>query len=245
MLRKKEKKEEKKEAWMTTYSDMVTLLMVFFIMLIAFGEVKEVKTRIILSAFSGKLGVLGGGQSLDTAAEFETLGSSFESLPSSTQGDNLQRKESPATEVLNPYVRSKRVRVIDNEEGITISLFTDTFFEKGSAEVDFASVREILENIRLLMDSEAFEGGILIEGHTDAIPYQGDEFKDSWDLSAARAWSVLQALRLVPSIFPLDESKISIHGYGPNRPIESNDTPYGRAYNRRVDIVLKRKEKIN
>ena len=211
-------------------------------MLISFGEVKEIKTRIILSAFSGKLGVLGGGQTISPAAEFEALGESFEALPSTQQEDSLQRKDSPASEIFRPYVQTKRVRLIENEEGITISLFTDAFFDKDSADLDFGQVREVLENIRLLLDSDTFVGEILIEGHTDNIPYRGEEFKDSWDLSTERAWSVLQALRDIPSIYPLDERRVSIHGYGPNRPIERSDTPEGRAYNRRVDIVMRRVE---
>ncbi len=224
--------------WLTTYSDLVTLLMVFFIFLISFGEVKKVKTQIILSAFSGKLGVKSGGEALVSTAEFQTLGQSFETLPSAKPENSLERSTNSYTAIFNPFVQSRRVRVVENERGTVISLFSDVFFEADSAKFDRENAREILENIRLLIDSPDFKGKVLIEGHSDNIPYQGTEFRDSWDLSLERAWVVFSELSALSSIYPFDESRVSLHGYGPTLPIEDNRSPEGRAYNRRVDIVL-------
>ena len=81
---------------MTTFADIVTLLMVFFVMLIASGETKIVKTLIILSAFEGKLGVLQGGQSL-SPGEFENRGRNIESLPSSRRAQSLEKALKRAT----------------------------------------------------------------------------------------------------------------------------------------------------
>lgn len=238
--KKDKKKKDSQNDWMTTYSDMVTLLMVF-VMLISFGDIKKVKTRVILSAFSGKLGFLNGGQSFDQSEDFETLGSSFESLTSDQQAADLNHEaKKTSVDIFKPEVKSKRIRIIENREGITISLFTDAFFSKDSAAVNLPEIRETLENIRLLLSGEKFSGEISIEGHTDSIPYEGNKFRDNWDLSMQRAWAILDALRSVSLLYPLDEDRISIHGYGPNRPIASNDVPQERLYNRRVDIVLKR-----
>ncbi|BBM89549.1 motility protein B [Spirochaetota bacterium] len=237
-LRSKKTIVRRKADWLTTYSDMVTLLMVFFIILLSFGDVKEVRTQIILSAFSGQLGLQSGGRSLESSEEFETLGQSIEALPSSQDETSLERSTNRAAAILNPYVRSKYIRVIEDERGLVISLFTDVFFAPGEAEVDADAIGDILQNIRLLMDSREFGGNILVEGHTDNVPYVGTEYRDSFALSSARAWEVMNAIREVPSIYPLNDKRISVHGYGANRPVEENTTPEGRAYNRRVDIIL-------
>ncbi len=223
--------------WLITFTDLITLLLVFFVMLISLGDIKTVKTLIILSAFEGKLGILSGGQSL-TAGTFENMGQNIEALPSSKKEKSLSEAIKKAMAILDPEIKAKKVRVIENERGIVISLMTDLLFEPNSDQVNVDQIRGVLENLRLLIDLEEFDSHIKIEGHTDERKPQNTEFEDNWDLSVKRAWSVLNALRMVPSLTELDERKVSIHGYGDTRPVESNDTPEGRQYNRRVDIIL-------
>ena len=218
---------------------MVTLLMVFFVMLMATGETKIVKTLIILSAFEGKLGVLKGGQTF-TPGDLEYMAQDVESLPSARKGRSLERAIKKALSIFKPEIRAKKIRVTEDERGIVISLMADLLFEPGSAEIRIRDVQNILENLRLLISSETFKNKIRLEGHTDERPYTMSDYKDNWDLSAQRAWAVLNALRMVPSLHDFDETRVSIHGYGSTRPIEPNDTPEGRAYNRRVDIILLR-----
>ena len=117
---------------------------------------------------------------------------------------------------------------------------TDLLFEPGSADIRISDIHPTLENLRLLIANEAFDNLVRLEGHTDRRPYRGTAFKDNWDLSVQRAWSVFNALRMIPSLHEFDEKRISIHGYAHTRPVEPNDTPEGRAYNRRVDVVLLR-----
>ena len=228
---------QKIPTWMATFADMVTLLMVFFVMLMALGEVKIVKTLIVLSAFEGKLGLLKGGQSFDLG-QFENMGQNIQALPSAKRGKSLFKSLKRAQLIFEPEVKSKKVRVSEDERGIVISLMTDLLFEPGSAKVRIDQIQGVLENIRLLIDSDEFNNHFRIEGHTDERPYQGSEFKDNWDLSVQRSWAVLNALRLIPSLTEFDESKVSIHGYGDTRTVELGDTPEGRQYNRRVDVIL-------
>jgi chemotaxis protein MotB len=74
-----------------------------------------------------------------------------------------------------------------------------------------------------------------IEGHTDTVPIHTAEFEDNWDLSVKRATNTL---RILLDLAMIDETKLSATGYGEYQPIASNDTPEGRAENRRVDFVL-------
>ena len=226
--------------WLLTYSDIVTLLMIFFVLLMATGDVKIIKTRIILSAFEGKLGVLRGGQSLSPGA-FENMGQRIESLPSTERSRFLSKSYKKAINLFQPEIKSRKLRVLETERGLVISLMSDVLFEGGSADVHFEDIKSTLENLRLLIETLDDDQKILIEGHTDSIDYEGHAYKDNWDLSTARAWSILNALRLIPSLTAFDESKVSIHGYGRTRPVENNDTPEGRAYNRRVDIIFSHK----
>ena len=225
------------QGWIVTFADMVTLLMVFFVMLIAVREAKIIKTFIILSAFEGKLGLLEGGKSL-SPDRFEEMGQRIESLPSFRRGKSLSRALKKASATFKPDIEAKRMRITEEARGIRVSLFTDFLFAPNSARLNMEASRRVMENLKLLLTSGEFDNHIAIEGHTDARPYSGREYKDNWDLSFQRAWVVLNGLRFIPALQELDESKLSLHGYGPTRPVESNETPEGRQYNRRVDIVL-------
>jgi len=168
------------------------------------------------------------------------MGQQVESLPSSRKGKSLSKAIKKAVSIFRPESKNKRVKVTEDRRGIVISLMTDLLFEPGQAEVNIDEIRSILENLRLLIDSIQFNGALRIEGHTDDLPYGGDDFRDNWDLSMQRAWSVLNAMRMIPSLSEFDESKVSIVGFGSTKPLEGNETPEQREYNRRVDIVLVR-----
>lgn len=228
--------------WMLTYSDMVTLLLVFFVLFVTITKNEVIKTKLIISALTGNLGFLQGGNTVqETDNTFVTLGNTVQNLTSEDiSKQKLNRSIDKSFFQFDSLQESKKVRVIENNEGIIITLFSDVFFEANSAELNFEAIKEVLERVRQLIDRNQFDGEILINGHTDSTPYQGSSFQDNWELSSARAYQVFLALRQIPYIYPIDTSKISIHGYGDSKPIESNNTPQGRAYNRRVDIYLKR-----
>lgn len=241
MARKKKCPECKQKiaTWMLTYSDMVTLLMVFFVMLMASGDAKIIKTRIILSAFNGKLGLLEGGQSF-APGDFENMGQKIEALPSAKRGKSLSKSKDKAVSIFKPETFNKKVRVTEDERGIVVSLMTDLLFEPNSAEIIIEEIQPVLENVRHLIDTADFSGNVRIEGHTDNMPYSGTKYKDNWELSTHRALAVLNALREIPSLTSFDETKVSVAGYGDTRPVENNDTIEGRELNRRVDIILLR-----
>lgn len=115
-----------------------------------------------------------------------------------------------------------------------ISLAADSFFREASAEVDIEAARELLQRIvgllRTLPDSN-----FAVEGHTDSTPTDPEgEFPSNWELSSARANNVLHYLVDLGA----DESKFQTRGYADTMPLASNDTRDGRAYNRRIDIVI-------
>lgn len=219
-------------AWMTTYGDMVTLLLTFFVMMYTTAEVDGSQLKLILAAFSG-LGVLEGGNTLQ-AGELAELGNNIMTLPSIDKGRALDKARKLAISQFQPEIKSKKVRVTEDERGLIISLAADSFFRPASAEIDIENTRETLQKVsRLLISLE--ERKFRIEGHTDAAPTDPDgPWPTNWELSAARAINTLRVL----SEYGVPEKQFQVAGFADTVPLASNETPEGRAYNRRIDIVI-------
>ncbi|MDR2734550.1 MAG: flagellar motor protein MotB [Spirochaetota bacterium] len=233
--KKSEKKTNTAPEYMLTYGDMVTLILTFFVLLIGDTAADPRQMQLLLSAFNGSLGVFQGGMTLSSGALAE-MGQTIESLPSVERGSALARSKNQAQEILKPEIRAKQVRVTEDERGITISLAADTFFAPGSADLNIERGSELLTKVIQLAASLS-DNRIAVEGHTDDTPVGGtDVYRNNWELSTARAQSVLNYMagEGVPS------RRLQVVGYAETKPIENNDTPEGRAYNRRVDIVILR-----
>ena len=220
--------------YMLTYGDMVTLLLTFFVMLLTTATIDGHELRLILAAFPG-LGNLEGGNTLE-AGPLAELGNTIESLPSMERGRALDQARREAISIFNPEIQSQQVRVQEDERGLIISLASDAFFREASAEVNIEQTREILQKLtRLLNNDELSERTFRIEGHTDDIPTNPDgPWPSNWDLSVARSLNVFKYLQE----FGVDEDQFQVMGLGDTRPLYDNDTAEGRAYNRRVDVII-------
>ena len=220
--------------YMLTYGDMVTLLLTFFVMLLTTATIDGYKLRLILAAFPG-LGNLEGGNTLE-AGRLAELGNTIESLPSMERGRALDQARRQAISLFQPEIRSQQVRVTEDERGLVISLASDAFFGPASAEVQIEQTRDILQKLAQLLSSDALGNRIFrIEGHTDSTPTDPEgQWQSNWDLSAARSLAVLRYLQE----FGVSDRQFQVMGLADTRPLYSNDTPEGRAYNRRVDVVI-------
>lgn len=220
--------------YMLTYGDMVTLLLTFFVMLLTTATVDGHELRLILAAFPG-LGNLEGGNTLE-AGPLAELGNTIESLPSMERGRALDEARREAISIFNPEIQSQQVRVQEDERGLIISLASDAFFREASAEVNIEQTREILQKLaRLLNNEELDQRTFRIEGHTDDVPTNPDgPWPSNWDLSVARSLNVFKYLQE----FGVDEDQFQVMGLGDTRPLYDNDTAEGRAYNRRVDVII-------
>ena len=134
-----------------------------------------------------------------------------------------------------PEIKSNKIAVTSDERGLVISLAADSFFPRNSAELNIEESRETLLRIsQFLSDKELATRRFRIEGHTDSGDSLSETWKSNWELSSARAINVLHYL----TDFGAQEDKFSIAGYADTRPVYSNETEEGRAYNRRVDIII-------
>lgn len=226
--------EEGAPAWMVTYGDMVTLLLTFFVMLLTTATIDGFQLRLILAAFPG-LGNLEGGNTLE-AGRLAELGNTIESLPSMERGRALDQARREAVSIFSPEIQSQQVRIQEDERGLVISLASDAFFAPASADVRIEQTRDVLQRLAQLLGSPDLDDRTFrIEGHTDNLPTDPNgPFPSNWDLSAARSLSVLRYL----TEFGVADEQFQVMGLGRTRPLRDNGTPEGRAYNRRVDVII-------
>jgi chemotaxis protein MotB len=222
------------ERWLLTYADLITLLMVFFIVLFAMSELdkkkfEEVAQR-LSEAFGGtpRLSVLsGGGPGLVAMAAPSVSGQASPPDPLTVLGQELESWS----------LKSDRFSVRMAERGLIISLVGSAAFDSGSADLRPEYI-PVLEAIAIQLRSTPFD--IAVEGFTDDDPIRTAEFPSNWYLSTARANMVRDYLEHGG----VSGERMMVVGYGEQRPAWSNQTPDGKARNRRVDVVVLRDRRI-
>jgi chemotaxis protein MotB len=247
MARKKRRPPQRASIdYMLTYGDMLTLLLCFFVMLLTMSTFDVAKVRVMLSAFRGAFGVVEMGPSL-TKEKLMTMGMeveklSLEGIPGivtgrqAAEGRRIKPIGNKIQQALREEMKKGAIRLRYDERGVIIQLTDKVVFDTGSAEIKLSS-RPILDKVADLI--KGLPNKVCIEGHTDNIPIRGGKYRSNWELSAHRAISVLYYLEKRHNI---PSERLSAIGYGPYRPIASNETEEGRALNRRVDVVILREE---
>lgn len=240
-MRRRKRKDDSGGAspsWMTTYSDLMSLLLTFFIMLFAFSSIDMQRFREALVSLQGALGVLGGGPALLEPGERPIPPDD----PSQMDDDSEARLQAYTELVLikaqlEEYLDEKglrgKIHLEMNKRGLLIR-FTDTvLFDLGRA-----SLRPDSQD--LLKDVARFIGPIrnevIVEGHTDNVPLRrGAQYETNWELSTARATTVV---RYFIETLGLSPKRFSAAGYGEYRPVLPNTSYANRELNRRVDILI-------
>jgi chemotaxis protein MotB len=224
------------QEWLTTYSDMVTLMLCFFVIMFNPDEGTSAQMQQIAASMATRgLGALAGGMTLSSGRNAD-LGNTVMSLPSMERGRSLGTALRKAVSLFNPEIRSNKVKVTHDERGLVISLASDAFFNPASARLNIEETRNILLRLgTMLAGDDLKDRRLRIEGHTDneATDPSGP-WEDNWDLSTARSISVLHYLTDIG----IDEKRFQVAGFADTMPVARNDTAEGRAYNRRVDIVI-------
>ncbi len=152
----------------------------------------------------------------------------------SSQLDALVQAKSLLEERLAQEINDKQISLKMAEKGLVITFVADVVFDSGKAKIK-PEVYSSLDKVARVLQENVPELNIGIEGHTDNVPIKSSGWKSNWELSTARALSVLHYLVDEKSITP---NRVSAIGYGEYRPVASNDTKDGRQLNRRVEIVI-------
>ena len=150
------------------------------------------------------------------------------------EADRLRQGKALLDERLSSEIASEQVKVGFDERGLVVRLLDRVVFDSGKADVR-PDAHAVLDEVARILTHELVAQPVSVEGHTDNVPITRSRWKDNWELSLARARSVLTYLVKERGVSP---TKISAAGYGEYRPIASNDRAEGRQENRRVEIVV-------
>lgn len=207
--------------WLVTYADLISLLMVLFLMLFSSSQVQKEKLMAISESLRRALH--------KDASVGTSTGTALLSRPS--EGTQTSISEA-IREAAKAFGLDKSVSVSTDERGLVIAMVDSVFFAPGSFEILPQMKPMLAEVSQFCKDSNAV---IRVEGHTDNTPMEKGIVKSNWHLSALRASQVVEFMLAQAA---LDQSKISAAAYGSGRPLVPNTTPENRARNRRIEIVL-------
>ena len=150
------------------------------------------------------------------------------------QLDELARSKGLLEQKLGSEITDKQIKLQMMEKGLVITVVGDLLFDSGKAKIR-PEAFSLLTKVSAILKDNMAQFNIGIEGHTDNVPIKQSGYKSNWELSTARALSVLHYLEDDQGIQP---ERLSAIGYGEYRPLVSNDTKDGRKQNRRVEIVI-------
>jgi chemotaxis protein MotB len=242
------------DRWLVSYADFITLLFAFFVVLYAFAKAdqkKQVQVSASIDAAFRSLSLFPDAGFHSSAAALGTVKAATptsivmdevmdEAVFSSAQVKaDLDRVRRDLKQRLSNQVAAHTVSIHMGRDGLVISLREAGFFASGSADPR----PETVPTLRLIAASLAHSPyDLRVEGHTDNIPIHTPEFDSNWELSTARATRIARDFLDLKAMPP---DRISAAGYAEFHPVAPNDTPEGRAENRRIDLVVMPRTKID
>jgi chemotaxis protein MotB len=236
--RHRSKDESSGAGWLTTFNDLVTLLMVFFVLLFTMGSVDTKKLDDFRQSLASGLGIMGAG-------DLTAVGLHPSALPDINPGDTYdpeledkkhiglsQAMMEQLAEKLEQLERRVGIKSKISHKGAYITFDDQLLFDLSKSKIN-AKGLSLLDTVADALKDLPFP--IRVEGHTDNIPIRTRRYPSNWDLSIARAVNVVKYFINTDGINP---SRLSAVGYGASRPVAANDSPENRSKNRRVEIVL-------
>lgn len=245
MNRKKKQGPKGAPKWMVTFSDLMTLILVFFILLFSMSVVDANRFEAIAESFQERA-IFDFYPSLipfDNPAEdrdvrddpFDADVDPFESHMQMDEEEISEQLDDLLMEV-NEFIEendlTENISATRDDRGVVLVLQEQALFETAQAEI-LPQAEPFLEKVGTLVST--IPNTVKVEGHTDSRPINTFQFPSNWELSGARASSVI---RFVLNNFDVDERRFLAVGYGETRPVAPNTTPDNLQQNRRVVIVI-------
>jgi chemotaxis protein MotB len=217
-------------AWLATFGDLMSLLLCFFVLLLSFSTMKQDDFNKAVGSLQGALGVLQAQPLMTAPIKLE--------IPI-TKGDiknertTLKDAKAEIEKEVKAEGQQENVEIIESDEGITIRIKDNALYPSGKADIkaDFLPLLNKIGGVLARMPN-----AVEIEGHTDNLPIESDEFPNNHWLSSGRALGVLDVFRNEVGIAP---ERLAAIGYGEFKPLLENDTEEGRGQNRRVEIKIR------
>lgn len=238
---KKAPEKENSERWLLTYSDLMNLLLILFIILYSASKADAAKmaqvAQSLKEGFKGDL-TASTSASASTSKTTSSSTSSGSTLPNYWTNQNTQYSQflDDLVKLLKSKNLLSKVEITADNRGIVISLRDNVLFTPGSADLS-TDANSLITGIGDLLKPLSFTQ-LIIEGHTDSDPLKHSVFKDNRDLSSERANNVARVMEACG----LTPQKIASIGYGQYKPVAANTTAANKAKNRRVVITILRQE---
>jgi len=217
-MKKKVSERSGDPVWLTTFADVMSLMLTFFVMLFAATHLDKSKMEDTLGSLRGALGMMD------------------RTKPVIVSSPEIVRESEQIAEKIHYAVVSRgmgsEVQVKLVKGGVRISLASPILFDLGKAGLR-PQILPLLDEISAII--KPLPNEIIVEGHTDNLPIHTERFPSNWELSAARAISVARYF-IQEGITP---SRIGVVGYADSRPLFPNDTPEHRQKNRSVEIFVR------
>ncbi|MBX3617457.1 flagellar motor protein MotD [Nitrosomonas sp.] len=240
-----EESQDNHERWLVSYSDFITLLFAFFVVMYAVSSVNEGKYRVLSSSLVSAFKTNNQSASVASTqpAKFSALQNQHSNSgtpiklvdhPDVNKERKQEKMKGMAKDILSalePLIKDGQVRVTQSSLGVTVEINASVLFSPGQAKLAESSSLSLQAVANVIKEHEH---DIRVEGHTDNVPINTENFPSNWELSSARASSVIR-LFIEKGV---EAHRLTAIGYGENRPIESNETPEGRKRNRRVTVTI-------
>ena len=210
--------------WLTTFNDMITLMMVFFVLLFSLGSMDLKRFKHFQNALQSAMGVLYEGRS----APIKPVGD--ESLPETSPSGDADRQQQENT--LQSLSDTEGLEAQYTSRGLELILNDQLLFHSGSARLTPDGLNMLAKIGKVIQPLNRY---IRVDGHTDNVPISTARYPSNWELSTARAIAVVKYFIEQGGIAP---QMLSAAGYGAARPRFANDSPAHRTGNRRVEILI-------
>ncbi len=219
-----------RDRWLVSYADFITLLFAFFVVMYSAAQLDKRRAGQLATAIQTAFVQKGS-----LPPHSSDVGGTSASSPTGQTEDEQLGLEKQIQQALATEISSGDVALRESGEGLVVSLREVGFFDTGSDKIKASSVPAFAKLAHILRASGSY---IRIEGHTDNVPIHNLRFSSNWDLSTARATATIR-LFIHDQLSP---ERMAAAGYAEYHPVASNSSIQGRAMNRRVDIVIPRKQ---
>jgi len=225
------------QGWLTTFNDLVTLLMVFFVMLFTMSTIDTRKMQDFQYALQSGLGIMEKGKKTSISVIKTQPVEDMSHIITPSEGEQSEQGGSQSDGKSVDPIRQLTeadldIQITHTDQGTRFSFADQVLFDFGRATINsagFAFLDQIADVLRQIPYA------VRVEGHTDDVPIRTRRFPSNWELSVARAVNVVKHFVEVSNI---DPRRLSAVGYGESRPVVPNITPRNQAKNRRVEILL-------
>ncbi|HML36687.1 MAG TPA: flagellar motor protein MotB [Bacillota bacterium] len=228
MKKRVEHEKDNSDRWLLTYSDLITLLMIFFVVMYAISSVDAQKYQVLSESFGE---VFNGSSGQASSAGIQVSVS-----PTDGKTEKVDPALVAAADKIMELIKEKnlqdKVSVSIEERGVVVGLMNTVLFDPGSAQIKPDAVPTL---VAIGQIANGVHNYIRVEGNTDDVPQNSAQFPSNWDLASGRSNEVL---KLMIGQSGIDPNKISSVSYGEYRPSLPNDSMENRSKNRKVDIVI-------